>query len=304
MIGKLWSGKKSARHTSSKTIRVSIGKSRKQSALDQAKRLLNAKDVEDGRLNSVMTESAEIQKGKRTSEFAFGTVYDGLYKKREKVIVKELNFVVDSMTLKMIKKGILLNWLLKDCSYVLRMYGMCTLSPNKWIIITESTQFGSLNDLFNYNLHKKDKISMARKISAGMAYVHECDIIHKDIRSHNIMIGEKFEPKISGFEMSRENKNNTYNFDVDDFVKKWWSPERLKGYGSSKASDVYSFGLLMYEISVFCEPNNDKDMLKNEYGMMSKEYSKLIKECLNANPSERPVMNELVTKLIEQESNF
>jgi serine/threonine protein kinase len=270
--------------------------------LERAKRLLNARNVENKILNQTIIDKSLVQKGdEKNYPFAFGMIYDGLYKKKQKIVIKEINSFVDDDTLNMIKKGILLNWNLKDCDYVLKVYGLTKLS-NNWMIITESTVFDVLNNLFKYQIENKDKISIARKIAAGIAYIHECDVIHKDIRSHNIMIDAKFEPKIGGFEMSREVSTATYAFtNADAFVRKWWAPERLAGRISSKASDVYSFGVLMYEISTFALPDDSAGIMVDN---ISENYSKLISNCLAEDPSDRPTMNEVVMDLFNQETEF
>src|ERR1700730_2407976 len=89
--------------------------------LERGKRLLNAKNIDNHTLDRTISDKSLIQKGdEKNYSFAFGTVHDGLYKKKQKVVVKEINFVFDNMTLAMIKKGILLNWNLNDCDYVLQ----------------------------------------------------------------------------------------------------------------------------------------------------------------------------------------
>lgn len=285
---------------------IEVKMSHMNQRLGRAKRLLNARNVELNILNQTIIDKSLVQKGaEKNYSFAFGTIHDGLFKKKQKITIKEINFPVDNITLTMIKKGILLNWNLKDCNYVLKVYGLAKLSHN-WVIITESTTFDIMTNLFKYQIENKDKLMITRKIAAGIAYIHECDIIHKDIRSHNIMIDYNFEPKITGFEMSREVSTATYAFmDADAFVQKWWAPERLTGKGSSKASDVYSFGILMYEISMFKIPDDSQEnMLKNEYGNISKDYSNLISKCLTRNPFDRPTMNEVVANLFDQETNL
>lgn len=262
------------------------------------KELIDTKDFDKTFIDASLVQKDEDM----INTFTFGVIYYGMYNK-SKVLIRELNIEIIGETLNTIKKGILLNSYLKDCSYVLKIYGMCTPS-NSWII-TESTAFGFLHDLFRYKISNKDKISITRKIIAGITYIHECDIIHKDIRSHNIMIDTGFEPKITGFEMSRENTSaTTILLEADPFVQKWWSPERLAGKGSSKASDIYSFGLLMCEISTSAILDNKDKIIKDEYTNISKDYSSIIKECLDNNILKRPTARELINKLIKLETEF
>lgn len=271
--------------------------------LSKIEELIHKEFIDTKDFDKTFIDTSLVQKDENMiNTFAFGVIYYGMYNK-SKVLIRELNIEITGETLNTIKKGILLNSYLKDCSYVLKIYGMCTPS-NSWII-TESTAFGSLHDLFRYKISNKDKISITRKIIAGITYIHECDIIHKDIRSHNIMIDTGFEPKITGFEMSRENTSATaILLEADPFVQKWWSPERLAGKGSSKASDIYSFGLLMCEISISAILDNKDKIIKDEYTNISKDYSSIIKECLDNNILKRPTARELTNKLIKLETEF
>ena len=274
--------------------------------LERGRRLLNAKSIDSQILDKTIIDRSLIQTGdEQNNSFAFGTIHDGLFKRKHKVIIKKMEYGLDNVTLIMIKKGILLNQNLKDCDYILKVYGLTKLSDN-WAVITESTTFGALNDLFKYKINKEDKLAIVRKIAAGIAYIHECDIIHKDIRSHNIMIDYNFEPKITGFEMSREVSTVSYAFtNADAGAQKWWSPERLEGKGSSKASDVYSFGILMYEISMFKSPSANKGkMFREEHNNISSDYSELMKRCSHVDLAKRLYMNKVINKLIEQEARF
>jgi hypothetical protein len=124
--------------------------------LEKSKRLLNAEIVEPQTLDRTLIDKSFVQIGnKKNYTFAFGTVYDGLYKKKQ-IIIKQINSVVDIAVLSKIQKGILLNWNLKDCDYVLKVYGLSKTHDN-WMIITECTSFDILNNLFKYQIDNRDK---------------------------------------------------------------------------------------------------------------------------------------------------
>lgn len=268
-----------------------------------AKALMLAEKVKQEKLEGTVIDCRQIQKGKAKGLFALGAVYEGVYRKK-KVIIKEIdaNVTIDRTTLNMIKKGVLLNWCLKDCDYIMNIYGIVNIE-NTYCIVCDMTRFGPLNEMFAYDMSPKDKISITRKIAAGIAYIHECDIVHKDIQSRNIMIDDNYEPKITGFEMSRESKDMSHPFvNIDTNIQRWWSPERKQGLGSSKASDVYAFGMLMYEISMFRFP--EISAIPTEYGNISETYSDIMKECLNVEPLRRPSMKEVVIQMIDQQTLF
>ncbi|KAG0996163.1 hypothetical protein G6F27_013991 [Rhizopus arrhizus] len=141
------------------------------------------------------------------------------------------------------------------------------------MVVYESSMF-SLQELLCYDI--KDKLSLCRKIASGISYIHECNIIHKNLCPKNIVISTDFTPKITGFEMSRETSQHTRAFNTDHIDIKYWSPERKEGKGSSKASDVYAFGMIMCDIMQTIPPSLE-DCLSDNRPPIEKVLLELIK---------------------------
>lgn len=211
-----------------------------------------------------------IQVGKQIDTYSLGNIYEGLYNYKTKVLIRE----IDSLN-QYIQQGILLNQSLHDCNNILKIHGIVNN-----MIVYENTMF-SLQDLLCYEFN--DTLSLCRKIAAGINYIHGCDIVHKDLCPKNIMISHDFTPKITGFEMSRKSDEHTHKFSSDKIDIKYWSPERKEGKNSSKASDVYAFGMIV------C------DIMKN--------MPASLETCLDNDQHTRPSMNEVLLRLIDMEKN-
>ena len=165
-------------------------------------------------------------------------------------------------------------------------------------------------------------------ISAGMTYLHSHNIIHRDLKPKNIFLDDSLHPKISGFNISKYIGNES--FSKSNKLKgtpAYLAPEVYSKHEYSKWSDVYSFGLIMYEIileekpfSKFFSPKEVKEIIcdKQERPKFLKpindSYRRLIEQCWSQNPEDRPsfeyIANELkmntefITDQIDKEEYF
>ena len=91
-------------------------------------------------------------------------------------------------------------------------------------------------------------------IAAGMSYLHANDVIHRDLKPANIYL-DSFYPKISGFNISKEiNDNKIQPNETIKGTPAYIAPEIYLYKGYSKASDVYSFSLIVFELLTGTKP--------------------------------------------------
>ena len=152
------------------------------------------------------------------------------------------------------------------------------------------------------------------QITEGMIFLSGNGIIHRDLAARNILIGRNMEMKIADFGMARDvsDTEEEYNKESDTAVPvRWTAPESLNMGTYTTSSDVWSFGVLMWEVfSMGHQPyggisnlevkrlvgegermNQPNDCPDNIYMMM--------KTCWNADPKQRPDFMELLEMLIE-----
>lgn len=127
-------------------------------------------------------------------------------------------------------------------------------------IVTEYASNRSLQNVIdnvsNYkNWNETKRLIVIYGIVAGMTYLHENSILHNDLKPSNVLLDENLYPKIADFGLSRTIAK------VEDFPNKsinikgtpsYIAPEIWDDQNYSAASDVYSFGILLYEL-VFME---------------------------------------------------
>jgi hypothetical protein len=195
---------------------------------------------------------------------------------------------------------------------VLQVFGV-SLEESQIILVLEYCERGSLDKLlFNPYLEISEdyKMQLIRGIAAGMQHLHKHNIVHRDLAARNILLTSKGEPKLSDFGLSRILEK----FDDGETQSKlgpmrWMPPESLAQKNYSKKSDVWSFGLVVYEIVTRSEPHKDRNIVEvlvkiRDEGLTPaipsdcpKKLRQLMEMCWNKEPEQRPTFETICSLL-------
>jgi len=103
------------------------------------------------------------------------------------------------------------------------------------------------------------KLDYSRQICKGLAFVHSENIIHRDIKPENIMIVDGGKVKILDFGIARPVSSKLTQAGTRVGTPWYMSPEQIKGDGIDKRSDIFSFGVLFYELLTYRRPFEGDD---------------------------------------------
>lgn len=153
----------------------------------------------------------------------------------------------------------------------------------------------------------EDKIKIAINISDALAYAHEKDVIHRDLKPTNIMLNNPNDIRIIDFGIS---KIINENYKPDETVKcymtvRYASPEQLMRYEAKIQSDIYSLGLTIAYIISEVEPPEEKEKLKEYIKEIqcSSNLKELIVNMTQDKLENRPSNMYKIKKILEKEYN-
>ncbi|KAF9205094.1 hypothetical protein BGZ49_004453 [Haplosporangium sp. Z 27] len=275
---------------------------------DKAKKVLASDtDIIPRKRLIAWSNKLELELNGKVGTFPLGKIYKGEYN-GESVYIRELDKSIEKYLLKEILSGIVLASYLSGEKNIIKIHGIC--QGHK--IVTAMPKNGPLSE-YKKELDCCQKVVIARKIADALDYMHDITtenrgIIHRDLRAANILLTEDLEPVITGFEYCKHySKRTGERPEIESSLKRWWPPERIAdtvGWGTKIQTDVYSFGVLMYEISTGKEP--EEGFLVNlDDDNICTEYTDLMRECLSTSLSERPEnMDYVYNKLLDIEDTF
>ncbi|XP_059502023.1 tyrosine-protein kinase Lyn isoform X3 [Stegostoma tigrinum] len=236
----------------------------------------------------------------------FGEVWMGYYKNSTKVAVKTLK--PGSMSVEaFLEEANLMKKLLHD--RLVRLYAVVTKGDPIYII-AEFMANGSLLDFLKTDEGRRlvlpKMIDFSAQIAEGMAFIERKNYIHRDLRAANVLVSENLMCKIADFGLARIIEDNEYTAkEGAKFPIKWTAPEAIS-YGSfTIKSDVWSFGVLLYEIVTYGKipyPGMSNTEVVNAIGRgyrmprpeeCPQELYDVMKDCWKSKAEDRPTFEYL-----------
>ncbi|XP_072814409.1 tyrosine-protein kinase Fer isoform X3 [Vicugna pacos] len=241
----------------------------------------------------------------------FGEVFKGTLKDKTAVAVKTCKEdLPQELKIKFLQEAKILKQY--DHPNIVKLIGVCTQRQPIYIIM-ELVPGG---DFLSFLRKKKDEIKLKQLVkfsldaASGMAYLESKNCIHRDLAARNCLVGENNVLKISDFGMSRQEDGGVYSSSgLKQIPIKWTAPEALNYGRYSSESDVWSFGILLWEtfsLGVCPYPGmtnqQAREQVERGYRMSAPQHCpedifKIMMKCWDYKPENRPKFTELQKEL-------
>mmetsp|Transcript_8457 Transcript_8457/g.13830 ORF Transcript_8457/g.13830 Transcript_8457/m.13830 type:complete len:245 (-) Transcript_8457:1967-2701(-) len=190
----------------------------------------------------------------------------------------------------------------------------CTRPPDL-CIVSEFLGNGSIYDLIhtksgNKPLDYRKLLQYALDVSIGMNHLHQSQIIHRDLKSSNLVLDDHGVIKIVDFGLSRIKEENE-NMTGETGSYRWAAPEVLRNEKYSEKCDVYSFGIALWEMNTGDIPYSEFTAIQAAVAVADKGIrpsipkscpaglAQLMRDCWNPMPSDRPSFDSIVARIRE-----
>lgn len=172
-------------------------------------------------------------------------------------------------------------------------------------------QFGSLRDVLDNNpkLSSSQRLKLAKDAAKGMVYLHSRKVIHRDLKTQNLLVNANWECKVADFGISTVKENKTQIMTCIG-TPIYMAPEVLVKAKYSEKADVFSFGILLTELYSGKVPYSDtnlgqhllmdkiiNDGLRPDVSSFPDALRELILDCWNIDPKLRPSFAEILVRL-------
>ncbi|XP_071435995.1 tyrosine-protein kinase Fer isoform X2 [Pithys albifrons albifrons] len=253
----------------------------------------------------------DVTLGELLGKGNFGEVYKGTLKDKTPVAVKTCKEdLPQELKIKFLSEARILKQY--DHPNIVKLIGVCTQRQPIYIVM-ELVPGG---DFLSFLRKKKDELKTKQLVkfsldaASGMAYLESKNCIHRDLAARNCLVGESNILKISDFGMSRQEDDGVYSSSgLKQIPIKWTAPEALNYGRYTSESDVWSFGILLWEtfsLGVCPYPGmtnqQAREQVEKGYRMSApqkcpEEIYKVMQRCWDYKPENRPKFSEIQKEL-------
>ncbi|KAF5960887.1 hypothetical protein HYC85_002096 [Camellia sinensis] len=242
----------------------------------------------------------------RVGSGSFGDLYKGTYCSQEVAIKVLKPDLVDKDMLREFTQEVFIMRKIRHKN-VVQFIGACTRTPNLCIL----TEFMSRGSVYNF-LHKQKGafklpvlLKVALDISKGMNYLHQNNIIHRDLKTANLLMDENEVVKVADFGVSRVQAQSGV-MTAETGTYRWMAPEVIEHKPYDHKADIFSFGIVLWELLTGELPYSYLTPLQAAVGVVQEglrptipkhthpKLAELLEKCWQQNPTLRPNFSEII----------
>ncbi|KAG4999099.1 hypothetical protein AAZX31_08G026400 [Glycine max] len=263
----------------------------------------------------------KLNMGEPFAQGAFGKLYRGTYNGEDvaiKILERPENDPAKAQLMEQqFQQEVMMLATLKHPNIV-RFIGACR-KPMVWCIVTEYAKGGSVRQFLmkrqNRSVPLKLAVKQALDVARGMAYVHGLLLIHRDLKSDNLLIFGDKSIKIADFGVARI-EVQTEGMTPETGTYRWMAPEMIQHRPYTQKVDVYSFGIVLWELITGMLPFQNMTAVQAAFAVVNKNVRPIIPNdclpvlrdimtrCWDPNPDVRPPFAEIVGMLENAENEI
>ncbi|MED6130747.1 hypothetical protein PIB30_003321 [Stylosanthes scabra] len=276
---------------------------------------------ESDRVNPVLREKKEWEIqwedlciGRRIGIGSYGEVFHAVCNGSEVAVKKFLTQDLSSDAVAQFKSEVEIMLRLRHPNIVLFM-GAITRPPHL-SILTEFLPRGNLYGLLRnpkFQFNDKRRLRMAVDVAKGMNYLHTSHppIVHRDLKSPNLLVSKHWVLKVCDFGLSRMKHHTFLSSNSYAGTAEWMAPEVLRNELANEKCDVYSFGVILWELASTMIPWQGLNQMQvvGAVGFQNRrleipddvdpEVAQIIRDCWQMDPQLRPSFSELLPRLCQ-----
>ncbi|GAV78579.1 ACT domain-containing protein/Pkinase_Tyr domain-containing protein [Cephalotus follicularis] len=254
-------------------------------------------------------DSSQLKFENKVASGSYGDLYKGTYCTQE-VAIKVLK--PERVSADMLKEFSQEVYIMRKIRHknVVQFIGACTRPPNL-CIVTEFMAKGSIYDF----LHKQKGVfklpsllKVAIDVSKGMNYLHQNNIIHRDLKTANLLMDENEVVKVADFGVSRVQAQSGV-MTAETGTYRWMAPEVIEHKPYDHKADIFSFGIALWELQTGELPYSYLTPLQAAVGVVQKglrpkipkhthpKLTELLESCWQQDPTLRPNFSEIIVIL-------
>ena len=242
----------------------------------------------------------------RIGEGGFGKIFLGeLF--HAPVVIKDIDGLQNVKIMNEFKREVQIMSALRS-PYVVQFFGACT-ELDRACIVMEHLPEGSLTGYLTRNpklsLIERHKIMLG--IAKGLGYLHSHGVIHRDVKSENVLITANGAAKLADFGLAKSRASHVNTSESATQTAAYTSPEVINNQTYTARSEVFSLGMLLWEVIEGVRPfaraglsdiqiikairAGKRETLSADF---SEPYGDIIRRCWSASPAARPTIPEIV----------
>ncbi|OQS02684.1 kinase [Thraustotheca clavata] len=195
-----------------------------------------------------------------------------------------------------------------QCPYIIAFLGVVWTSPPDTRMLLEYMDSGDVREHLSRSKQPDDfswelKLKCSASLVGAVLYLHSINILHRDIKAKNILVNTNMEFKLADIGVAVDELSGAaFGFGTSQ----WMAPEVLKGLSYTRSADIYSIGMVFFELNThllpFCDGSQltRKIILSNSSPSCPVWFKELTLSCLSHDPEKRPTIDLLSLTLQEK----